>query len=393
MGQAIGQALNVTELVFPLLPPSYDASHKLLVYFPTEADTNVPAMLLAPQVEDRSKLGPLVSVCVIYFHPNACDIGESVEDLEAIRDGAFDGDAVLLAPEYPGYGLLSGYEPSVAGIDRVGHAAWRFCLEGLGFSADQVILWGRSIGCGPAAALAHRVACRPGSPKGPDAVVGDQGPSPKGTPTPSPAVTPRDGSRQEDAAAATGEGAVGTAEASPAEKIEFPDGSTRPAGGIVLLAPFLSVSSIVMAHYSSPVIASLVSPMWEVGSMLTEPGLADVPLCVLHPKGDELIPASHGKAVLQGASSRLKFGLWLVGATHNFLLEEEHLTPVRDFLFEHLAFRGTSLIPTGDGETSPRGGAEGDGPRDVDSAECMDLVARLTWWGASGRAEKLLVSV
>ncbi|CAK0901770.1 unnamed protein product, partial [Prorocentrum cordatum] len=238
--------------VMPLVPQ---------VRFPLWAEADVPAILLPPAVCGSwrgpvASAGAAVAVCVLYFHANACDIGECVADAAAIRDGVFGGDAVVLAPEYPGYGLLDGFEPSVEGIDMVAKAAWRFCCDDLGFLPTQVVLWGRSIGTGPASALA--CSC---------------------------AVT--QGERSQSQAG-------------------------RPVGALVLLAPFTSVSDVVLAH-SNSLVASLVDPMWNIARLVGDEGLKEVPLCVVHPKDDEVIPLEQGLAVLDGAAARLKFGLWLAG--------------------------------------------------------------------------------
>lgn len=284
MGQSVGAVLNVTDYVFPASPASYDDSHDLLVRFPLWAEADVPAILLPPAVCGSwrgpvASAGTAVAVCVLYFHANSCDIGECVADAAAIRDGVFGGDAVVLAPEYPGYGLLSDFEPSVAGIDMVAQAAWRFCCEDLGFLPTQVVLWGRSIGTGPASALA--CSC---------------------------AVTACEHGRSR---------------------------ADRPLGALVLLAPFTSVSEVVLAH-SNSLVASLVDPMWNVSRLVGDEGLKEVPLCVVHPKDDEVIPLEQGLAVLDGAAAQLKFGLWLSGAGHNFGWTRECAEAVRGFLCEHL---------------------------------------------------------
>mmetsp|Transcript_23282 Transcript_23282/g.72517 ORF Transcript_23282/g.72517 Transcript_23282/m.72517 type:complete len:326 (-) Transcript_23282:49-1026(-) len=290
MGQTIGWVLNVTEYIFPSVPASYDESHELLIRFPSEAEEEVPAMLLPPLFPCLSGSGPAtgstVSVCVIYFHANACDIGDSVEDMRILRDGAFGGDAVVLAPEYSGYGLLSDYEPTVESIDLVARAAWNHARHGLGFRREQVVLCGRSIGSGPATRLAQA------------------------------------------------KGAKGAKKAVQ---------SSRALGALLLLAPFTNLTDVVMAHTNS-IVASLVGPMWDVGEMVQEPGLRHVPVCVVHPRDDEVVPLELGQAVLERAAPapELKYGLWLSGASHNFVLEPEHAHAVGAFIAEHLPVAGLS---------------------------------------------------
>mmetsp|Transcript_79171 Transcript_79171/g.220093 ORF Transcript_79171/g.220093 Transcript_79171/m.220093 type:complete len:439 (-) Transcript_79171:249-1565(-) len=286
MGQSLGLNLNPVEWVFPKVEATYDGSHKSLIRIPCEmVGTDIPAMLVAPSTHggDVRTLHTIVTICVIYFHPNAVDIGDCVEDLETISDGAYGGDAILVAPEYPGYGLLEEYEPSVDGIDIVAMAAWRFCAEEMGFGGSRVMVWGRSIGCGPAASLARRLAALQSVPA--DPFWEDHGASPR-----------------------------------------------LPIGGVVLIAPYLSIAAVVEHHTASPFLASIVGPMWDVLDCVTDDAMKRVPLCVIHPKDDDVIPSDHGLKIYQKAASIDKYGMFLSGASHNFPPEEEHFKLVRSFL-------------------------------------------------------------
>lgn len=328
MGQAIGRAINVTEYIFPALPATYDNSHEYLVKISTEADLDIPAVLLAPSVADKKTLGSLATICVIYFHPNAADIGDCVIEMEMIRDGAFDGDAIVLAPEYPGYGLLLEYAPTMDGIDRVAKASWSYTVEELGFSPQRVVLWGRSIGCGPAANLAVTVA--------------------KETQI-------------------------------PTDEMLEEENRLPPLGAIVLVAPMISIVKVAEAHTNS-LAASLVTPLWEVKTLISDSSIQDVPLCILHPAEDEIIPPSHGQAVLETCSARSRLGIWLRGATHNFVLQEEHLERTGEFLSAQLG------LTQGDIELSGFGETQGDDPDEDDRQE---IISRLVWWSVSGRADTL----
>jgi len=305
MGQAVGRAFNVADWVFPLLTQSYDETHRLLVRLPSDIGVEVPAMLVAPEGVARSQLGSLVTSCVIYFHANACDIGQCVEDMLTFRDGAMDGDAVVLCPEYPGYGLLRAYEPSVAGINRVAQAAWTFCIEEMGFSSEQVLLWGRSIGTGPATALARSVAERWIQAK----------------------VKAKQEAEEARMNQAGDETSCYTGSAPEQEQAALPC-----LGGLVLLAPFISISAVIEHHLPSRLVASVVGPMWEILDLVKDVEMEEVPLCVIHPKGDEVVPGTHGQAIFERAACRLKYGVWLCNATHNLYLTEEHLGITKRFL-------------------------------------------------------------
>eukprot|EP00927_Polykrikos_kofoidii_P071915 TRINITY_DN68103_c0_g1_i1.p1 TRINITY_DN68103_c0_g1~~TRINITY_DN68103_c0_g1_i1.p1 ORF type:complete len:363 (-),score=47.72 TRINITY_DN68103_c0_g1_i1:41-976(-) len=270
---------TVEDYIFPSVPSSYDETHERLVRFPSGGEADVPAIFLPPvdfHFESGSPYRP--KVCVIYFHPNACDIGDCLNEMTAIRDFVFTGDAAVLAPEYTGYGLLSDYQPSVASIDLVAMAAWRYCRRSLAYPAKKIVLWGRSVGTGPASALARSRARR----------------------------------------------SIHQAES---RRVLHP---FPPVGGLVLVAPFTSISEVVL-HHSNSIIASLISPFWPVQDLVSDLALRDVPLCVVHPMEDEIVPLSHGMAVLKSAASEAKEGVWLPGISHNFSLESDHASGIQSF--------------------------------------------------------------
>lgn len=345
------------------MPPSYSSQHRLLVHMSSEAGIDVPAFLIAPSIP-RHELGSLVSLCVIYFHANACDIGQCVEDMTTFRDGAMDGDAVMLCPEYPGYGLLQGYEPSVHSIDVVADAAWCYCTEDLGFEPEQVLLWGRSIGTGPATSLAHRIASRGAQKR-------------------------REEEEEERLRAEAGE-VDGTSAGFLA-----PSPPPRCIGGLILLAPFISVSAVVEHHVPSRLVASVVGPMWDILEFAQDGCMEEVPLCVVHPKSDEVVPSWQGLTVYEKAASKEKFGVWLCHASHNLYLMPEHLAITRRFLAKatrSVKNRAKRRWPrqTASGSAvaaaSPRqaGGVWGD----LDDEECRSVAEQLMQLGSTRKVEE-----
>lgn len=287
---------------------SYNNQHEHLVHIPWYDGTTAPAMMLKPTAKTNDRPGLRDCVCVIYFHAISCDIGRCFEDLTSIRDVAFDGNAVIIAPEFPGYGLLREHRPTVVGINHVAEAAFDFCWRGLGFARDRIIFWGRSIGTGPAAALAracvdpgHRLRChdRPIS-------SGCCGPTVAEPKIPAPRKNNNGITRPfaQDGVDA------------------FADG-TRPLGGLVLVAPLTSVEDVVFTMTQSTALSKLVGPMWEVAEMVKCPGLRSVPLSVMHAFDDKVVPFSQGESVLSGAVMRPKLGIWLQGGGHNFSLSQD----------------------------------------------------------------------
>ncbi len=76
--------------------------------------------------------------------------------LTPARSEAAHWRALVVLVEYPGYGLSPG-RASSAGIDRHVRAAYNHFTVTLGVPASRVVLFGCSVGTGPAAALAGAV--------------------------------------------------------------------------------------------------------------------------------------------------------------------------------------------------------------------------------------------
>jgi len=103
--------------------------------------------------------------CVLYLHGNGTDIGGAAEEAKTL---ARELDCHVLVPEYPGYGLAEG-ESSEDSVDAATHAAVRFAVETLGVPHERLVIYGRSVGTGPAAAAAARMTSH--SPLGPPAAL------------------------------------------------------------------------------------------------------------------------------------------------------------------------------------------------------------------------------
>mmetsp|Transcript_52050 Transcript_52050/g.151235 ORF Transcript_52050/g.151235 Transcript_52050/m.151235 type:complete len:394 (-) Transcript_52050:82-1263(-) len=387
MGQSVGRAFSVTDWVFPLVSPSYDANHKYLIHIPSEAGIDVPAMLIAPSVPAH-ELGSLVTMCVIYFHANACDIGQCIEDLTTFRDGALEGDAAMLCPEYPGYGLLRDYEPSVVSIDTVADSAWRYCVEDLCFEPEQIVLWGRSIGTGTATALAHRVAARSAGRAAEEEAqneaalaVEEMGRLAELRQARQHESRSRPSRQGPGGREAGGELPPGLVAADPLRR------TAHPVGALVLLAPFTSVSAVVEHHLASRWVASVVGPMWNVLELVQDRVMEDVPLCVVHPKCDEVVPSRQGLTVYEQASSREKFGIWLCHASHNLYLLPEHLAITKRFLAKvtiPAKIRARSRWP----KEAPAAKPASSELEDLDAREFAEVAEQLMHLGATRRIEE-----
>jgi len=98
---------------------------------------------------------PKARLTLWYFHGNAEDLGDIEPQLKRLHDAGF----AVFAFDYPGYGLSDGH-PSEKAIYAAARIARTYLRETLKVPAGQTLLYGRSLGGGPATQLAteERVA-------------------------------------------------------------------------------------------------------------------------------------------------------------------------------------------------------------------------------------------
>lgn len=89
---------------------------------------------------------------LLFFHGNAGNISHR---LDSIRQFHRLGLSIFIF-DYRGYGRSNG-RPRETGIYRDADAAWRFLTEDRGIAANDIIMFGRSMGASAAAKLATRV--------------------------------------------------------------------------------------------------------------------------------------------------------------------------------------------------------------------------------------------
>lgn len=87
---------------------------------------------------------------IIFLHSNAEDLGRCRWFCHFMRD---QFQVHILAVEYPGYGICAGSSSKDA-VNAVADAAFEFVTKDLNLSWDRIIVFGRSIGTGPAIHLA-----------------------------------------------------------------------------------------------------------------------------------------------------------------------------------------------------------------------------------------------
>ena len=94
---------------------------------------------------------PAARLTLWYFHGNAEDLGDIEGRLRMLRDAGF----AVFACEYPGYGI-SGGAPSERSINGATRVALDYLREQCGVPVGRILVYGSSLGGGPAVELASR---------------------------------------------------------------------------------------------------------------------------------------------------------------------------------------------------------------------------------------------
>lgn len=92
---------------------------------------------------------------LLFFHGNAGNISHRRASLEIFHRLGLN----VLMIDYRGYGLSEG-SPDEAGLYRDAMAAWDYLIDERGFAADEVVIFGRSLGGAVAVELASQVPAR-----------------------------------------------------------------------------------------------------------------------------------------------------------------------------------------------------------------------------------------
>ena len=130
-------------MIFQPPSPSYRAGQLPSVMVPTDGGSI--ATLHLPN--------PRAAVTVLYAHGNAEDLGQLAPYLEELRRTGF----AVLAFDYRGYGMSTGSPPSAKGATSDMEAVYRHAVKTLAIPPSRIVLYGRSVGSGPATDLASRV--------------------------------------------------------------------------------------------------------------------------------------------------------------------------------------------------------------------------------------------
>eukprot|EP01071_Lankesteria_metandrocarpae_P002739 Lankesteria_metandrocarpae@DN2523_c0_g1_i2.p1 len=160
MGAALGPFV-----LFPAQESTYEASHHKLVwikapcdsiskvadkkdhslaFLPTDGELAIPLLLLRKKEESRH--------LILYFHGNSCDLGEIEAELELMQETL---ECHVVAMEFPGYGVCRPFStPDPEKINEWCLTTFEW-LQSINVRPSSVIIFGRSIGTGPATRLAR----------------------------------------------------------------------------------------------------------------------------------------------------------------------------------------------------------------------------------------------
>lgn len=142
-GLALLAHLVADRMIFLPPPASYDAARLGVVHVTTEDGARIAALHL-PNSAAR--------FTVLYSHGNAEDLGHALPLLDELRAMGF----AVIGYDYRGYGASTGGPPTAAGAERDHEAVYRWAVETLGIAPARLLLYGRSVGSGPAVELAAR---------------------------------------------------------------------------------------------------------------------------------------------------------------------------------------------------------------------------------------------
>ena len=103
---------------------------------------------LIPAARDRTEERPST---LLFFHGNAGNISHRRDSIDIFNDIGLD----VLIIDYRGFGRSEG-SPSERGLYQDAAAAWRWLTQTRGIAADEIVIFGRSLGGAVAIQLAAR---------------------------------------------------------------------------------------------------------------------------------------------------------------------------------------------------------------------------------------------
>ncbi len=131
-------------LIFQPPSPTYRADQLPITMIPG-ADGGSIAMLYLPN--------PRAAITLLYAHGNAEDLGQVAPMLEELQQHGF----AVIGFDYRGYGASTGGPTTTSGAIRDMDSVYQYAVHTLGVQPSRLVLYGRSVGGGPATDLAARL--------------------------------------------------------------------------------------------------------------------------------------------------------------------------------------------------------------------------------------------
>jgi len=196
---------------------------------------------------------------LLFFHGNAGNISGRLESVQQFHQLGLN----VLIIDYRGYGESTG-TPSEEGLYRDAEAAWQHAVTQRGIDPSRIVIFGRSLGGGPATWLAMQ----------------------------------------------------------------------HDAGALLVESAFTSVPDIAGHHYPWLPAQLLATTQFDNRTRIDQ---IDMPLLVIHSRGDAVIPFDHGRDLFESAREPKQF--LEIDGNHNdgFLVSaDRYLRAIDQFLRDHL---------------------------------------------------------
>ena len=151
----LGIPVTVVGVGYVLLVMSACTMVEKALYYPNYGSRRAPAEMRKIPLSDGTEIAvlhlpnPQARYTLWFFHGNAEDLGDLEPFLLSLRDRGY----AVFAFDYPGYGL-SGGKPSEPSLYAAARAARTYLREVLHVPADRTLIYGRSLGGGPAVQMA-----------------------------------------------------------------------------------------------------------------------------------------------------------------------------------------------------------------------------------------------
>jgi abhydrolase domain-containing protein 17 len=131
-------------LIFQPPQPSYRPGQLPITMIPGPGGDSLATLFLP---------NPQAALTILYAHGNAEDLGQVAPMLEEMQRSGF----AVLGFEYRGYGMSTGGPPTTSGAIRDMESVYAYATHTLGVQPSRLVLFGRSLGGGPATDLAARL--------------------------------------------------------------------------------------------------------------------------------------------------------------------------------------------------------------------------------------------